>query len=327
MNTSSSDNNSTKNTLLIIAGVLLLATNGYWLCNKQKTDAQATQLTQVSTDLSKETELRATAEKQYYESMAQLEEMRGSNAELNKVIDAQKSQLTQQKAKIDNLLKTKKDFAAAQVEMDNMRNLVASYKVEIDKLSKDKEALTVRVAEVTKEKEQVAAELGTVSAEKAVLATEKTELTTAKQNLETQNETYLTELKRVPVKVLSAEPKYRDKSGKLKSNTALRTANVVEVVLELGDNERSEPGNEQFFVQVMNPVGEPVNVAGKFTNAKDKSEVRYTKAFTYDYSKKKKQVTALIDMEGMSNKNNGTYDFKVFNKGYYAGEGSFKLDF
>jgi seryl-tRNA synthetase len=253
--------------------------------------------------------------------------MRGSNADLNKVIDAQKASITQQKAKIDNLMKTKKDFAAAQIELDNMRGLVAGYKNEIEALSKDKAALTVRVAEVTKEKEQVAAELGTVSAEKAVLTTEKTELTTAKQNLEAQNDTYLTELKRVPVKVLSAEPKYRDKSGKLKSNTAMRSANVVEVVLELGDNERAEPGNEQFFIQIMNPVGEPVNVAGKFQNAKDKTEIRYTKAFTYDYSKKKKQVTALVDMEGMSNKNNGTYDFKVFNKGYYAGEGSFKLDF
>ena len=321
---STPSNNNSKNAILGILVALLLATNGYWFCNKQKAD---TQITNVTMKLDEETKLFTESEKQFQTSLSELEVMRGSNAELNKVIDAQKAQLIQQKGKIDNLLRNKKDLAGAMAELENMKAMSANYKAEIDRLSKDKEALTVRVGEVEKQAATLQTNLTESTTKNQTLTTEKEELTTVKQNLETQNDSYLTELKRVPVKVLSAEPKYRDKSGKIKSNNSLRDANVVEVVLELGDNERTEAANEQFFVQMLNPVGEPVNVGGKFVNAKDKSEVRYTKAFTYDYSKKKKQVTALIECDGMNNKNNGTYDFKIYNKGYYAGEGSFKLDF
>ena len=51
----------------------------------------------LSTQLDESEQLKAELEKQYYEALSELEEMRGSNEELNALIESQKEELKTQK--------------------------------------------------------------------------------------------------------------------------------------------------------------------------------------------------------------------------------------
>ena len=63
--------------------LLVLAGLGIGYANRGAENAE------LQSDLVEMEQFKATAEKQYYESLAELEEMRGSNEELNAMIDQQ----------------------------------------------------------------------------------------------------------------------------------------------------------------------------------------------------------------------------------------------
>ncbi len=102
-------NNSSQQRLLIIAGIIiatLLVTNAALLCNKYSQDSLVDSQTSKLEEADK---LKIELEKQYQEALSELEEMRGSNEELNAIIDQQKEELKQQKNKIDALLREGKE--------------------------------------------------------------------------------------------------------------------------------------------------------------------------------------------------------------------------
>jgi uncharacterized protein HemX len=85
-----------KNYTPILAGlavVLLLALIGLGIGYANRGSENA----ELSADLVEMEQFKAQAEQQYYESLAELEEMRGSNEELNAMIDQQKEELRVQK--------------------------------------------------------------------------------------------------------------------------------------------------------------------------------------------------------------------------------------
>ncbi|MBK8828235.1 MAG: hypothetical protein IPO26_16435 [Saprospiraceae bacterium] len=57
--------------------------------------------------------------------------MRGDNAQLNALIDSQKSELKTQKDKINNLIWTKKELDKAKAELKNLNTNVAKYLADI----------------------------------------------------------------------------------------------------------------------------------------------------------------------------------------------------
>jgi uncharacterized coiled-coil DUF342 family protein len=78
--------------------------------------------------------LKRDVEKQYYESLNELEEMRGSNEELNQLIDAQKAELTDAKKRIDVLMKDKRNLSKVRSELAKLKEQTAAYVVEINEL-------------------------------------------------------------------------------------------------------------------------------------------------------------------------------------------------
>ena len=104
--------NSNAKTLLAVAGaiiLLLLGTNiALWVSRISPKDHNAT----VS-KLEESEKLKIELEKQYTEATMQLEEMKGTNDELNSLIEKQKEELGTQRAKIDDLIQNKKDLSGA----------------------------------------------------------------------------------------------------------------------------------------------------------------------------------------------------------------------
>src|SRR5258706_8244859 len=90
-----------------------------------------------SSELIEETKVKAELEKQYYQSLSDLEEMRSNNSELNAMIETQKTELKSQKDRISSMITTSKDLAKAREEILKLKE----YVVEVEKLRKQNPAL------------------------------------------------------------------------------------------------------------------------------------------------------------------------------------------
>ena len=106
---STTSGNNSKNTILGVAAaiiIVLLGVNGYMIYNRSQLKTQNTELT---ADLDETTKLKEELNKQYYSALSELEGMRGTNEELNALIDQQKQELDGSKARIETLLKEYKE--------------------------------------------------------------------------------------------------------------------------------------------------------------------------------------------------------------------------
>ncbi|MEO0732147.1 MAG: hypothetical protein AAFZ52_04895, partial [Bacteroidota bacterium] len=169
-----------------IIAVLLLALAGLGIGYANRGSENA----ELQTDLVEMEQFKATAEKQYYESLAELEEMRGSNEELNALIDQQKEELRTQKNKISALTRDSRNLVAARRELKELRDQTAGYVAQIEEMQAANEALTEDNARLTSERDLLSSDLQvqrqeneSLTSERAILVTEREQLTANNQEL------------------------------------------------------------------------------------------------------------------------------------------------
>jgi peptidoglycan hydrolase CwlO-like protein len=308
MDTNQKQKNNNKAVIigLLIAG--LLGTNAYWFWNNSQ---QQTTIASTTSELDESQKVKGELEKQYYESLSQLEEMKGSNAELNKVIDAQKAQLGQQKAKIDELIRSKKDLTKARAEMDAMRTQLNQSLAEIQTLRNDKEMLTKKVAEV----EQQAATLQT---NVATLTTENEKVTTnLNDTKKTLDETAAREdnLKKV-IKVdkvtLTPINSKGEETRKAKSTDGFK------VSFRTAKNTFAK-GKETFLIQIISPQG--VTIGNKIMKSQlnNGEEFSYTTSSDTQYNGAENEVTSTVLFDDVKIEPKVPYEVKVYHRGEYVG--------
>lgn len=325
------NNNSSQQRLLIIAGIIiavLLLTNGILLFNKYKqddvVDTQAAQLDESN-------KLKIELEKQYQEALSELEEMRGSNDELNAIIDQQKEELRQQKNKIDGLLAGGKEVGRAKAEMKNMRSQVAGYVAEIERMRTEIEGLKGERDELTTRTQSLSANLDSVNVRASQLEGEKSALTAEKQQLTTEK-TELTEKvtlgSAIKVDKITVTPLKERNSGKTVKKKYAKNVDQLKVCFTTSENRVARPGTETFYVRLLNPVGETMAIeelgSGMFYSKEHRDEIRYTFMKEYDYNQDAAEVCFNWD-PNLGAFNKGKYTVEVFNKGYLTGKSSFDL--
>lgn len=325
-----SSSNDSKQKLLaaaIVAIIGLLGFNGYmWMQNSQK-DAL---LSKQTTEIDETEKLKAELEKQYYEALSELEEMRGSNEELNTLIDEQKAELKKQKSKISGLLRTKKDLAAAKEQMDALRSQLNQYIAANTQLQEEKEALTQQTIRLNQEKEVLSTDLSNERAAKEDLVSQRAVLVSEKESLESEKEALSAKVNLgsiVKVKQIDVTGWKLKKSGKEVKKKYARNTDFLKICFTALDNKVVEPGSEKFYVRVINPLGETLAIenlgSGVMTNQNTSEEVRYTKATEIPYSNE--EVNACIQWKPETDFQKGTYEVEVYNKGYIVGKGNLTL--
>ncbi len=324
-------NNSSQQRLLIIAGIIiatLLVTNGVLLCNKYSQD---TLVDTQTTKLAEADKLKIELEKQYQEALSDLEEMRGSNEELNAIIDQQKEELKQQKNKIEGLLASGKEIGRAKAEMNNMRSQVAGYVAEIDRMKAEiadlrgeRDQLTERTKNLSENLDsanfranQLEGDKSALSAEKQQLADEKSKLT-EKVNLASV----------IKIDKVDVTPLKEKNSGKTVKKKYAKNVDQLKICIHTTENKIARPGMETFYIRILNPVGETMAIdelgAGTFYSKENGEELRYTYSKEYDYN----QDAADICFNWNPNVGafgKGKYKVEVYNKGHLAGTSSFDL--
>lgn len=323
----SSDGGSGNKVPYIVAIVLLaLATVGLGIFSFSKSSENE----KVTAMYDESEQLKAELEKQYYEALSELEEMRGSNDELNTLIEQQKVELKDQKDKIAGLLKDSRNLNSARKELANLRTQAEGYIAEINQLREQNELLTSENSQLSEnnqvlnqnlEEQQMAnAEL---SSERAVLVSEKEQLEEVRQQL-SRKVNIASVIKVDGVEVTGLKTK---KSGKDVKRSNADNIDKLQVCFNTTSNDVAEDGTEVFYVRIINPLGETLAMedmgSGVMTNNANQEQVLYTQAKEMDYSGEAGNLCTIWAPNQPLQE--GNYEVEIYNKGHLAGTTSFRL--
>ncbi len=321
---------NSKQRIIAIAAVVIIALLGvniFLLVNRSQ---QVKAKQELASSLDESEQLKAELEKQYYEALSELEEMRGSNEELNLLIEKQKEELKSSKDQIDVLLRDSRNLAAARQKIKDLNVQVEGYLAEINQLRAENEQLAAVNTELSEEKDSLSTEL--VSERSA-----KEELSQAKAELVSEREQLLTEKSALSRKVNMASVvdvqeidvtglKIRNNGKRAKKRYA-KNVDELEVCFNTTANEVTEPGVEEFYIRVVNPLGETLAVenlgSGTLTNQETGEQVRYTQVKEVEYDRDASSLCLVWAPNQPFQE--GEYLVEIYNKGYLAGSSTFEL--
>jgi myosin heavy subunit len=275
-------------------------------------------------------QLKAELEKDYYQALSDLEEMRGSNEELNALIEKQKEELTTQKTQIDKLLRDNRNLGSARAQMKDLNAKAQQYLAEINQLRQENEELIATNSQLSEVNQQLDSSLvqtreqaDSLNAIKARLETQKAELQQTTEQLSKK----VNIASVVKVNNLEATGLKVRGNGKTVTKKAADNIDQIQVCFNTTENDVAPVGTELFFVRIINPDGVTLAIetlgSGEFQNNASGQAVLYTRTAEIAYEKDVQQVCT-VWAPGQAF-DAGSYTVEVYNKGYLAGSTSFEL--
>ncbi len=211
-----------------------------------------------------------------------------------------------------------------------MRTQLDEYLVEINTLKEENAQLASANTQLTADKEMLTSDLESQRTMNDELVTAKAALVSEKETLESEKASLskkVTYASVVKVTNVSATGYKAKSGGKEKKKKYAKNVDYLKVCFNTTQNDVAEAGLEQFFVRVINPIGETLAMedlgSGITTNTKTGEEIRYTKIKELEYNND--EMVSCFLWEPNSSFTKGTYEIEVYNKGYLAGTGSVTL--
>ena len=309
-----------------IIGVLLIAliALGIGFMNRGSDNAE------LSTNLVEMEQFKAQAEKQYYESLAELEEMRGSNEELNAMIDQQKEELRLQNEKITGLTNDSRNLGAARTELANLKQKVTGYMAELEELRASNAALTEDRDRISTERDLLSSDLQVsqqtndqLNNERAVLVSEREQLAT--KNNELSRKVNVASV--IKTNNVTVEGQKQRNSGRWVTRTNAKNVERLYVCFNSLDNAVATAGEEAFQLRIINPNGETMSVdaEGSGVLTTDTGEqIPYTKTVPFDFQGDATNHCAEWAANGQEFAE-GVYTVQLYNKGFLVGNTEMEL--
>lgn len=311
----------------IVAIVGLLGLNAYQWFSISQLKTQNSEHQSNLLDLEK---AQAELDQDYQDALERLEELRGDNKEANDLIDSQKKELEVQKAKIGDLIWSKRELGKAKEELAKLNVQVNDYVAQITTLKNENLALTDQNVQLTSANQQLSTTLDQEKKEKEEIANARAILASERDNLSKTNASLSSKVDLAnAVKINFVEVKgYEVKDdGKLKEKGKAKDIEMVRVCFTTETNLVTPSGSKKFFIRIVNPQGETVaqedNSSGVLTNKLDNTQVRYTTSGDITYNNK--DTNACIDWTLATKLTKGNYNIEMYNNGYQVGKGNFTL--
>ncbi len=315
--------------LIVIAAtiiVALLAVNVVLMVNRNKHIQEKQEFAAQRDDAE---QLKAELEKEYYAALSELEEMRGSNEELNALIESQQAELKEQKTQIERLLRSKNDYDRARTEIGKLNEKVQQYVAEINQLKQENELLLAENSNLAQRADSLSTNLQTERSQREELQTVQAELISQKAELEETNQA----LSKKTTKASVVEAENIDmtgyafnKNGKPSKKNKAKNIEQLQVCFDIVPNTVAEAGTEVYMIRILNPLGETLAIndlgSGVFMTAAGQ-EVRYTMSKQIDYHHAAEQLCA--NWKPGQSFVEGNYLVEVYNKGYLAGSTTVQL--
>jgi predicted RNase H-like nuclease (RuvC/YqgF family) len=322
--------NKSKNTFMawaIVAIVGLLGLNAYQWFSINQLKTQNT--TQQSNMLELE-KAQAELDQDYQDALERLEELRGDNKEANDLIDSQKKELEIQKAKIGELIWSKRELSKAKEEIAKLNTQVNDYVTQITALRDENVKLTDANVQLTSANQQLSTNLDLEKKEKEELAQARAILASEKDNLSKTNESLSSKVdlaNAVKINHIDVKGFEVKDDGKLKDKSKAKDIEMIRVCFTTETNLVTPSGSKKFYIRMINAQGETVaqedNGSGVLTNKLDNTQVRYTTSGDINYNNK--DTNACVDWTLTQKLTKGNYNVEMYNNGYPVGKGSFTL--
>ena len=310
-----------------IIAVLLLALVGLGIGYANRGSENA----EVTADLVEMELFKATAEKQYHESIAELEEMRGSNEELNAMIDQQRIDLRTQKDKISSLTRDNRNLVAARRQLKELRSQTDGYLAQLEEMRIANAQLSENNERLTSERDLLSSDLQVsrqqnenLNSERAVLVSEREQLTSTNQEL-SRKVGIASVIKTNNVIVVGQKER---SSGKYVDRKNAKSVDRLYVCFNSLDNGVARPGNESFQLRIINPGGETIQIdaegSGVLTSAETGDKIPYTKSVDFSFDGAAASHCAEWKVASQQYAK-GTYTAELYNKGFFVGQGTVVL--
>lgn len=314
---------NSKQRIIAIASVIiiaLLAVNAYLLINNIN---KGKELESQSVELEASEQLVDSLENQYNQAMLDLDQLKGVNTELNAMIDQQKAELTEQKNRITGLIRNKKDLARAREEIKDLSAKVEGYIVEINRLKDENAELAEAKSNLEQSLSQQKIQNQELSSAKAALVSDKKQLESERAVL-SEKVNYASVVRLDELEVTG----YKERgSGKLVKKRYAKNVEQLEICFNTEVNEVAEAGLEKFYVRLISPVGETIGGnelgSGTIKSKEAGGDVLYTQLVEHEYNNDDKRVC--VWWKPSVPFQEGTYKIEVYNKGFIAGQGDFRL--
>ena len=309
--------------LATVAIIALLGLSAFLIYTKVNQDKL---IKSQSAELIEETKVRADLEKEYYQALSDLEEMRGDNTELNAMIETQKAELKKQKDKIDGLIQNTNELGKAREEISRLRN----YVTEVENLKKEIAVLRDTNVALASQRDELVIQVQQERLTNEELATAQAELSTQFESLHQEKEVLARKVdvaSSIKVTDFSAKAYKVRSSGKEADSKKANRIDGIELCFFTTSNVIVSDGMETFYIRVINPLGEVMAIqdlgSGYMTLSSGES-IQYTQAAEVEYGSE--PVKGCINWQPGITFEAGTYQVEIFNKGFLAGKGSFKLN-
>lgn len=285
--------------------VALLATWGYIIWDKNKTNQKTQELTtQIVTSDSSKNELQ----KEFNDATMRLDMLKTTNAKADSLIKTKDKDIEDLKGKIQSVLNNKNatasELADARGMISRLKINIDSYTAEIEKLQGEKVKLTEEKRVVTEEKEAVTKNYDSAK----TLIKQKEDVIDVGSTLQAFNFT-ITGLK--------------ERGSKEKETTTAKRVDKLRITFDI-ENRIASSGAKDVFICITAPDGTPVAVealgSGKFVT-RDGVEKLFTKKVSINYNQGEKQ-TITVEWKQNSEFQTGDYRIVVYNNGFKIGEGT-----
>jgi len=321
------NSNSNLVAILGIITFLLLGIVGYQYYDIQQLKQE---ITSTKSSLIENEKIQVELEQDYQSALNNLEELRGTNTDLNSLIDEQKRELAAQKKKVSSLIWTKGELSTAREELEIFRTQAAGYANQIRELSTQNSQLTAANSKLAADKTQLQSAVTEQTQTISNLSNQKSELTEIKAKMEAENK-YLADKvgigQVIKVNQINVTP-YKTRSNReAKITTRAKNADYFTACITTEKNEVVDPGDEKFYLRLISPGGETLynesKGSGEIVNKADGSNVRYTTVQNAAYQNT--NLEACLDYNPDYTLPSGSYAVEVYNKGYLVGQSAFLL--
>jgi myosin heavy subunit len=311
-------------TVFIIA---LLGLNGYLMYSKINQDKL---IKKQNAELIESEKLQTDLEKEYYQALSDLEELRGDNTEANSMIESLKEDLKGQKERISALVLTEKNYQKAREELGRLKASASRYLEEIKTLKQENEALSQTNLVLSEEKKILTTEITKERQVNDDLMTARATLTSEKEILEAEKMQLAEKVSIASViktSEIRVEPFKLKTSGKESIKKRAKAIDGLKICFSTLDNDVVSAGRESFFIRIINPLGETMAVeslgSGVMKLSDSGEDVRYStiKLLDYENAPSNECVNWQPDIEFQS----GNYTVELYNKGHLVGSSNFAL--
>ena len=319
-------NNDNSRKILIAAALIiasLLGVIGFLIVNKNKIQGEKVQTEQK---LSEEVQMKEELEKQFQDANLQLEEMKTKNTTMTGEIEKYQRDLKAQKDKVAGLIGVGKDLKIAREELNNLR---LSYEAKVAELTAQVDQLTKANGTLTVEKTALQGELATEKTARQEVIAAKEVVQQEKTKVEDDNRALTKKVdvaSLVKVSDITAVGFTVKESGKEVKKNFAKNIERLKVCFSLAQNDIIAGGREVFYVRIISPTGETINIAsqgGGILTTNKGEQVAYSFTKEVDYNNDAMNICMPWDPGQPLKK--GNYEVEVYNKTMLAGKGTFTL--